>query len=146
MFPITTNTDAQQQAEAVQPLAVEDIGRSIKFDYEKNKFIFENGQAQEIKQTEAVKQWLELMCRTLPDKFKVYNDTGFGIQSNLIRSYKVLPVGFVYSEIKRQIEENSQLTRCIKSIINFKAENNNGILNIYFTAVLTNGNEVDINV
>ena len=34
----------------------------------------------------------------------------------------------------------------IKSIINFKAENNNGILNIYFTAVLTHGNEVDINV
>ena len=137
MFPVTTNTAAQQQAEAAQPLAVGNIGRSIKFDYEKNKFVFENGQAQEIRQIEAVKQWLELMCRTLPD---------FGVQTDLIRSYKVLPVGFIYSEIKRQIEENSGITRCIKSIINFKAENNNGILNIYFTAVLTDGNEVDINV
>lgn len=146
MFPIENKTIQDAVKAAIKPVLVADIGRSIKFDYKKRQFIFTNGVAEEVYQTEAVKQWLELMCRTLPNKYAVYGDSGFGIETDEIIGYKTLPKGFLYSEIQRQIKENSKMPRCIKSIINFSAENVDGELNIYFTAVLYTGEEVNINV
>lgn len=144
MFPIENKTIEEAAAAVIKPRPVEDIGRSIKFDYDKREFVFLNGVAEEVKQVEAVKQWLELMCRTLPDKYAVYGGSGFGIETDEIIGYKTLPKGFLYSEIQRQIKENAKIPRCIKSIINFSAENVDGELNIYFTAVLYTGEEVNI--
>ena len=145
MFPIENKTIEEAAAAVIRPRSVEEIGRSIKFDYDKREFIFLNGVAEEVTQVEAVKQWLELMCRTLPDKYAVYGNSGFGIETDEIIGYKTLPKGFLYSEIQRQIKENAKIPRCIKSIINFSAENVDGELNIYFTAVLYTGEEVNIN-
>ena len=145
MFPIENKTIEEAASAAAKPIAAEEIGRSIKFDYGSREFIFLNGVAEEVTQTEAVKQWLELMCRTLPDKYAVYGNSGFGIETDEIIGYKTLPKGFLYSEIQRQIKENAKIPRCIKSIINFSAENVDGELNIYFTAVLYTGEEVNIN-
>lgn len=145
MFPIENKTIEEAAAAVIRPRPVEEIGRSIKFDYDKREFIFLNGVAEEVTQVEAVKQWLELMCRTLPDKYAVYGNSGFGIETDEIIGYKTLPKGFLYSEIQRQIKENAKISRCIKSIINFSAENVDGELNIYFTAVLYTGEEVNIN-
>lgn len=144
MFPIENKTIEEAAAAVIRPLPVEEIGRSIKFDYDKREFIFLNGVAEEVTQVEAVKQWLELMCRTLPDKYAVYGNSDFGIETDEIIGYKTLPKGFLYSEIQRQIKENAKIPRCIKSIINFSAENVDGELNIYFTAVLYTGEEVNI--
>ena len=145
MFPIENKTIEEAAAAVIRPRPVEEIGRSIKFDYDKREFIFLNGVAEEVTQVEAVKQWLELMCRTLPDKYAVYGNSGFGIETDEIIGYKTLPKGFLYSEIQRQIKENAKIPRCIKSIINFSAKNVDGELNIYFTAVLYTGEEVNIN-
>ena len=146
MFPINNKTIEEAEAAAVQSVPVESIGRSIKFDYTKNCFVFTNGKAEEVSQKEAVKQWLELMCRTLPHKYPVYFKSGFGIETDKIRGYKALPKGFIYSEINREIKENSVLAKCITNIINFSSESIDGILTIRFTAVLNNGEGVDINV
>ena len=145
MFPIENKTIEEAAAAVIRPRPVEEIGRSIKFDYDKREFIFLNGVAEEVTQVEAAKQWLELMCRTLPDKYAVYGNSCFGIETDEIIGYKTLPKGFLYSEIQRQIKENAKIPRCIKSIINFSAENVDGELNIYFTAVLYTGEEVNIN-
>ena len=145
MFPIENKTIEEAAAAVIRPRPVEEIGRSIKFDYDKREFIFLNGVAEEVTQVEAVKQWLELMCRTLPNKYAVYGNSGFGIETDEIIGYKTLPKGLLYSEIQRQIKENAKIPRCIKSIINFSAENVDGELNIYFTAVLYTGEEVNIN-
>lgn len=144
MFPIQNKTIEEAAEAVIKPRPVEEIGRSMKFDYDKREFVFLNGVAEEVTQVEAVKQWLELMCRTLPDKYAVYGSSGFGIETDEIIGYKTLPKGFLYSEIQRQIKENSKIPRCIKSIINFSAENVDGELNIYFTAVLYMGEEVNI--
>lgn len=144
MFPIQNKTIEEAAEAVIKPRPVEEIGRSMKFDYDKREFVFLNGVAEEVTQVEAVKQWLELMCRTLPDKYAVYGNSGFGIETDEIIGYKTLPKGFLYSEIQRQIKENSKIPRCIKSIINFSAENVDGELNIYFTAVLYTGEEVNI--
>lgn len=144
MFPIENRTIKEAAEAVIKPCPVEEIGRSMKFDFDKREFVFLNGVAEEISQAEAVKQWLELMCRTLPDKYAVYGNSGFGIETDEIIGYKTLPKGFLYSEIQRQIKENSNIPRCIKSIINFSAENVDGELNIYFTAVLYTGEEVNI--
>lgn len=146
MFPIENKTIQDAVKAAIKPVSVADIGRSIKFDYKKRQFIFINGVAEEVTKVEAVKQWLELMCRTLPNKYAVYGNSGFGIETDEIIGYKTLPKGFLYSEIQRQIKENSKMPRCIESIVNFSAENVDGELNIYFTAVLYTGEEVNINV
>ena len=145
MFPIENKTIEEAAAAVIRPRPVEEIGRSIKFDYDKREFVFLNGVAEEVTQVEAIKQWLELMSRTLPDKYAVYGNSGFGIETDEIIGYKTLPKGFLYSEIQRQIKENAKTLRCIKSIINFSAENVDGELNIYFTAVLYTGEEVNIN-
>ena len=144
MFPIENKTIEEAAAAVIRLRPVEEIGRSIKFASDKREFVFLNGVAEEVTQAEAVKQWLELMCRTLPDKYTVYGNSGFGIETDKIIGYKTLPKGFLYSEIQRQIKENAKILRCIKSIINFSAENVDGELNIYFTAVLYTGEEVNI--
>jgi len=144
MFPITNKEIEAAEKAAVKKKEVKDIGRSMKFDFEKRQFVFTNGQAEEITQTEAVKQWLETMCRTLPNKYPVYFDSGFGIETDKLIGYKALPKGFIYSEINRQIKENAEIVGCINSITNFSAENTNGVLTISFTAVLNNGEGVDV--
>lgn len=108
--------------------------------------MFTNGKAEEVTQEEAVKQWLELMCRTLPERHPVYFETGFGIETDKIIGYKALPKGFIYSEIQRQIRENVVLSRCISNIINFSAAAENDRLNIYFTAILYTGEGVTVDV
>ena len=146
MFPIDERTIEQAQQAASKMVPVQEVGRSIKFDYEKRAFVFTNGKAEEVTQEEAVKQWLELMCRTLPERYPVYFETGFGIETDKIVGYKALPKGFIYSEIQRQIKENVVLSRCISNIINFSAVAENGRLNIYFTAILYTGEEVTVDV
>lgn len=146
MFPIDERTIQQAKEAAITMIPVEKIGRSIQFDYQKKKFLFTNGKANEVTQEDAVKQWLELMCRTLPDRYAVYMDTGFGVETDQIIGYKTLPKGFIYSEMQRQIKENAVLSKCITSIINFSANAEGKKLNIYFTAVLYHGGEVDVDV
>lgn len=146
MFPIDEKTIEQAEQTVAKMVPVSEIGRSLKFDYRKGEFLFQNGKAEEVTQEEAIKQWLELMCRTLPERYAVYTDTGFGVETDRIVGYKMLPKGFIYSEIKRQIEENAALSRSITTIINFSAEVKGRELHINFTAVLLGGQEVAINV
>lgn len=56
MFPIENKTIEEAAAAVIRPRPVEEIGRSIKFDYDKREFIFLNGVAEEVTQVEAVKQ------------------------------------------------------------------------------------------
>lgn len=146
MFPIESKTEKNSVLNNNNECNASDIGRSLQFDYENKRFIFKDGVAEEIKGEKAVKQWLELMCRTLPNKYPIYADSGFGINTDEIIGYKALPKGFIYSELQREIKENVVLARCIKNIINFSAENVDGLLKIKFTAVLNNDEEVDIDV
>lgn len=145
MFPVDEKTIEQAEQTVAKMVPVSEIGRSLKFDYQKGEFLFQNGKAEEVTQEEAIKQWLELMCRTLPERYAVYTDTGFGVETDRIVGYKMLPKGFIYSEIKRQIEENAALSRSITAIINFSAEVKGRELHINFTAVLLGGQEVTIN-
>lgn len=146
MFPIDEKTIKQAEQSIAKMIPVNEIGRSIRFDYGKMEFVFSNGKAEEVTKEEAIKQWLELLCRTLPDRYPVYFDSGFGIETDRIIGYKALPKGFIYSEIKRQIEENAVMSRSITSITNFSAEMYDRSLHISFTAVLFNGEGVEVDV
>lgn len=146
MFPIDQNTEKQARQAVETMVPVEEVGRSLQFDFQKKQFVFVNGKAEEVDKEKAVKQWLETMCRTLPNRYLIYGKTGFGIDTDKIIGYKALPKGFLYSEIQREIKENAVLNRSIRNITQFSAKEENGKLRIAFTALLYEGEGVEVNV
>ncbi len=85
------------------------IGRSLKFDYETNQFVIEDGANVEPSKIDAIKQWIELFIRTEVDKYKVYTSS-FGVDLRDLVGYR-LPRGYQVAEIMRRINEGI-LTKC----------------------------------
>lgn len=85
------------------------IGRSLKFDYEKNEFVIEDGKNVEPSKIDAIKQWIELFIRTEVEKYKIYTPA-FGVDLRDLIGYR-LPRGYQVAEIMRRINEGI-LTKC----------------------------------
>lgn len=125
------------------------IGRSFLFDFKTGQHQIIDGKVVECDQLQAVKQWLELLVRTTVDKYQVYRDTGFGTTWEQYIGRRNLPLGFVVSEMEREISEAAvKLNPAIASVQDFAAERTTRGLTVSFAAVLkdTQVLEVSINV
>lgn len=144
MFPIDeTGLAADTQTEEEKAA----VGRSFVFDYDTKSFKITDGAVNECTGVTAVKQWIELLIRTLPGKYAVY-DNDFGVSTDELIGYKSVPIGFIYSELKREIEDGLMLNPSIDSMDNFTAIRDNGVLTVSFTVYLKDGasGEVSVNV
>ena len=142
MFPLdetnfTVDTQTEEQATAV--------GRSFLFDYSTKTFKVTDGAVTECTGVTAVKQWIELLIRTLPSKYAIYSDT-FGVSTDELIGYKSVPIGFIYSELKREIEDGLKLNPSIDSMSNYSASRDNGVLTINFTVNLKDGVSEEVSV
>lgn len=120
------------------------IGKSFLFDYTKREFIVEDGKVKEIKDLEAIKQWIELMLKTPKEGFQVYAGSEFGINLDKYIGYKKTQLGFVKSELKREIEETIILNRAISGIKNFECTPEDDRLLVEFTVILKSEEEVEV--
>lgn len=107
-------------------------GKSFSFDFFKGDFNVIDGKLQEIDTIEALKLWIEKILKTDKFKFKIYDNTDYGVTNfkELITSN--FPFEFVKAEIERTIKEVLLKNNSIKSVENFKFERNKKLLTVSF--------------
>lgn len=112
MFPTDVNfnnVDIATTDETVDTASTDTLGRSLKFDYDTQSFVFVDGKNVEPSKVDSIKQWIELYIRTEVKKYAVYTDD-FGVDLRDLVGYR-LPRGYQISEIMRRINEGI-LTKC----------------------------------
>lgn len=136
IFPETTLAAETLEEETTE------TGASFSFDDAAGKFTLIDGSPKVITGIAAVKEWLKLFVRTIPGKYAVYGDTGFGVDTTLLIGKKTLPSGAVLSELKRQITEGAALCPAIESVSDFSIDGST----ITFTVALINGEGGEVSV
>lgn len=141
MFPeIDFDFEAEEEQEAM--LTSTAIGRTPLFDFGTGSYVIRDGKIVECTQEEAVRQWIGFLIKTAAEKFAVYEGTDFGTYIENYIGYK--DVGFVSSEIKREIEEKAAMNRAIKAIENFETEKDGSRLKVSLTVILESEEEVEV--
>ena len=128
------NLILQEQTEEIAPR----IGKVYKFDFDNNKYLLQDGKLIETTKTEAIQQFVKWTLKTLIKKYIIYSDD-YGMDYSFI-GYKNLPLGFVNSELKRQIEEQLTAYPLINRVINYSGKREGSRLIVEFTLV-TSENE-----
>lgn len=141
MFP-EIDYDFEEEEKQETLMISTKIGRTPLFDFEKGQYVLKDGKIVECTQEEAVRQWVGFLIKTAAEKFAVYESTGFGTYIENYIGYK--DVGFVASEIKREVEEKAVLNRAIKEIDNFEATKDGSRLHVALTVVMQTGKEVEV--
>ena len=80
-----------------------ELGMSLKFDYETERFVLIDGTNVIPSKIDSIKQWIELFIRTELLKYGVYTDR-FGIDTTGILGYR-LPRGYKIAEIMRRTND-----------------------------------------
>ena len=118
MFPTDINFSEMElnaivkTVEAVTGTETDTLGKSLKFDYESNSFVFLDGSNVIPSDTEAIAQWIELFIRTEINKYAIYSDS-FGLDLSDLVGYR-LPRSFQVAEIQRRLTEGI-LKKCPKA-------------------------------
>lgn len=120
------------------------IGRSFEYDYGRREYVVPDGKIKEIKETAAVRQWIELMLRTPDGRYAIYNGTEFGVDLDKYTGYKKSNLGFVQSELRREISEKIVQNRAVLGIENFEVVDDDNRMAVNFTAILRSGEKIII--
>lgn len=142
MFPVDVDitkyqpTNAQATSENAD---LGDIGQSLKFNYETQRFEILDGTNVVPSKIDAIKQWIELYIRTEPLKYAVYKED-FGVSLRDLLGYR-LPRGYQVAEIIRRINTGI-LSGCpnVVSVSNWSFDKGN----FSFTVKTDTGEEVVI--
>jgi hypothetical protein len=106
----------------------------MEFEGNKAKVVIENGKPVEAKTTKVkVEMYAQMLLRTELDKYNVYKDTDFGMTYFKYRGNRQLPVGFINSELKREISEKLTKLSVVDSVSDFSAKISEGTLDVEFT-------------
>ena len=116
-------------------------GCTLAFDYQTRQFRLVDGSPVRMTGLAAVQQWVELLVRTLPDRYPVYGTTGFGVSTDRIIGHKQVPRGYVASELWREIREGCAMNPNIQTVYGFRMEREQEKAVIYFTCKLYDGEE-----
>lgn len=117
-----------------------ELGRVFLFDFENGRYVLKDGKMVEATYEEAIRQWIVMLIVTELDHYKVYKDTGFGLELRNFVSRRDIPLGIINSEIKRQLEEKIIRHPQIVGIENFSTQRDDGKLIVTFTTLTLKGN------
>ena len=107
-------------------------GKSFYFDFEKGDFNVIDGRLQEINNLEALKLWITKILKTAKLKFRIYDNTDYGITDLKELITSGLPLQFIQAEIEREVRETLLKNNQIKSVQNFKFERKKRLLTVRF--------------
>jgi hypothetical protein len=117
----------------------------MKFTGNKATIILENGRPKEAATSkEKVEVYVQMLIRTELDKYKVYKGTGFGMTYFKYRGNKQLPIGFINSEFKREIEEKVTALSVVDNISNFSIAIKGTALQVDFIINFTDNTNLQI--
>ncbi len=143
IFPSTnTNLEELNQRLSKQQSKVKPLGKNYFFDYKTGQHKMIDGKPILCSLTETIEQWIEKVLRTELDKYGVYTideTENFGISIYRFIGNKAIPMGYVASELKREITEQMLQHRYIKEITDYEVIREKRGLHILFTAVLLTG-------
>lgn len=135
-----------EESDVLQTDETEDTGNgmSLGFDYTESRFLLIDGKNKTVEGVEAVKQWVELFLRTRPGVYRVYDNTGFGVDTRALINRRRLPEGFVRSEFERQVKGGIQLNPYVDYVDQFNYERNGRQLIVSFIVHLKNGESTEV--
>ena len=140
MFP---ETDIEYEEE-ITTSEETTLGLTPLYDFEKNEYVLKDGKIVYCTNEEAAAQWLGFLVKTEMDKYKVYEGTEFGTYIENYIGYK--DKAFVFSEIKREIQEKAALNEAIASVDDFEMEREKDRLIISMTVTMNSGETEEVNV
>lgn len=114
--------------------------KEILFDFKAKKVIIVDGKTKEASEVEQVKQWIQLLLLTETNKYRVYDNTGFGMTDLYnLRGHSIFNTPFGVMELEREIKEKIQKKDEVKEVKNIKSSTGFNSLNIEVTVVLKSG-------
>lgn len=120
----------------------EEVGIDFSFDYKTGQHIMQNGLLVECDILQGVQQYIQNVLRTKANAFNVYtvDETDvFGISVYNYLNQRTLPMGYVNSELKREVMEQLLKHPIISDVREWKGVRERKGLHIYFNVVLTDG-------
>ena len=144
MFPDETDFDFEAEETITTETVSTSIGRTPLFDFDTGRYVMKDGKVVECTQEKAVRQWVGFLIKTKAEKYRVYDDSGFGTYIEDYIGYKSNNLGFVVSEIEREITEKAEMNRAIDYIDGFDFEKVEGGLKIYLTVHLIDESTVEV--
>ena len=125
----------------------EDAGIDFSFDYTTGQHIMKGFVLNECTQLETVRQYIQNVLRTQANIYGVYvkGETEiFGITVYEYIGIKKLPLGYVNSELKREVTELLLKHPLIKDVSKWNGVREKRGLNISFTVTLTDNSLITI--
>lgn len=126
IFP-TIEIELEESTETILPM-----GTVFLFDFNTKRHILRDGKPVKATYDESIRQWLTMLLLTEVNKFKVYQNSGFGVEFLQYIGRRDLPLGVLISEVKRQLEEKALLHPEIEGLNNFEIARENNIAVITF--------------
>lgn len=126
---------------------VTDTGVDFFFDYETGQHIMKGSVLNECGDLRKVRQYVQNVLRTPSNVYKDYikgETEAFGLSIYKYIGERNLPMGYINSELKREVTEHLLKHPMINEVKDWKAEREKRGLNIEFTVVLNNGEELEI--
>nr|DAD95054.1 MAG TPA: Protein of unknown function (DUF2634) [Siphoviridae sp. ctVqj4] len=146
MFPeIKTDIDQLNQLYNDESSNIKPIGKTFVFNYKTGQHLLIDGRMVECTLNEAISQWIEKVLRTALGKYGIYivdEDEDFGISIYNYIGERTLHMGYVASELKREITEQLLKHRYIERIEDYTAQRNRRTLEITFNVVLITGDSL----
>lgn len=124
----------------------EGFGTDFLFDYETGQHIMKNAVLTECTTLQGIQQFIQNVLRTQANAYGVYieGETDvFGVSIYEHLGKRTLPMGYVNSELKREVTENLLKHPLISSVSNWVGKREKRGLNISFTVTLTDGSIVN---
>lgn len=94
-----------------------DNNKDLLFDTVTKKVVVKDGKTEITNKKQQVQQWIFLLIHTEMDKYKVYQDTEFGIRFLYeMRGHEFYSSGFTMAQIKDELEEKLLLNDNIQKV------------------------------
>ena len=124
--------------------------KDLLFDTTTKKVIVKDGKTEFTDKKKQVQQWIFLLLHTEMEKYKVYQDTEFGISFLYeMRGNEFYSSGFTIAQIKDELEEKLLLNKNIQSVESINITKNFNSL-VFDIVVIVNDelikSEVELNV
>lgn len=113
--------------------------KDIMYDIEKKKIVVKDGDVVIADKKQLVKQWIYLLINTEVNKYKIYQDTDFGIVFLYqIKGKELYSSGFTIAQIKDELTEKIEKHDWIDRVENIEIEMKFTKLIIKITVILDN--------
>lgn len=114
--------------------------KEILFDFKAKKVVIVDGKTKEATEVEQVRQWIQLLILTQVDKYKVYENTEFGMTDLYnLRGHNIFNTPFGVMELEREIKEKIMNKKEVQEVIDIASRVEFNSLNIEVTVKLKSG-------